>query len=728
MLLAKSGGSDGHSETLLSHARAVTEMAQLLVARLPAAGGLDSELLRDLQAAAMVHDIGKAASGFQSWLRQERADWNQWRHEVLSAAFAAGLPLSPEAVFAVLTHHKRIPGLLPEAGPGRLRFRGLLPEDWEPMCAEFEQNRLLINEHWKEICRYFNREDLAGALSPIEPTIVDPAWRRADRQRKLIPAERRRRASVLRGMLISADHLASGHSELPPIVDLKQFRPSFSLRPFQQKAALQGNVILRAPTGSGKTEAALNWAARNQPKNGRLFYTLPYTAALNAMHARLDGTFPSSPKSIGLLHGRAAHHLFDTLQNDYPGKPVQATSEASARASLAREMYHSVRVCTPHQLLRYTLRGKGWEQILTEIPGAAILFDEVHSYDARLAGLTLGSASLFHRLGANLMFISATLPAFLEKIIAEMIPCHPVMAPDPKEPDDLSILNRLRHIVHVEETSMADLLPAMLEDVNAGRTVLVVCNHVRSAQTMAALFRETLPREVIIRLFHGRFNMHDRTEIEKQLRPDRLPAVLVATQVVEVSLDISYDCGYFEAAPIDALVQRMGRVNRQGNSDKPPAVIRIAAKPMNPHILYDSARTARTLNLLRAFSGPITEQDLTSIVDEVYERGYEGEDLEVFNEMRNHPYFTQFEDSIVAGDHEEWTEKVIEVENRIDVLPKCFRAKYDELMSERRWLEADELTVNIYVGKTLAAKYIDQSHDPPVINLPYGVDGLGFPS
>lgn len=722
-LLAKSAGPDGKPETLRDHSMSVVQTIRQLFERLPANGVFDPDLLKQLETAALAHDIGKAAAGFQSWLRGESANWNGWRHEILSAAFAAGIDASEEVIFAVLTHHKRIPVFPPTDDASRLRFRGTLPEDWEPMRQEFEQNRGIVRELWWELCEHVNRPNLLrGATAPLNGAFINPAWRRTDKQVNAIPPNRRLHASLIRGLLISADHLASGHTILPAAVDLKQFRPKFELRPFQTRASTPGNVILRAPTGSGKTEAALTWAARNQPRNGRLFYTLPYTAALNAMYSRLRNEFPTNQGSIGLLHGRAAHHLFKAMQDDYPNNAAKATAEALGMARLAREMYHTVRVCTPHQLLRYTLRGRGWEQILSEIPGACIVFDEVHSYDPALAGLTLGTARLFHKLGANLMFISATLPRFLDTTIRDLVPCQPIR-PDSSHERDRDILSRLRHVIRVEDASLFELLPRIVADALSGLSVLVVCNHVSSAQAMAEALRPRVGRDAVC-LFHGRFNMRDRALIEGRLTSVPLPAVLVATQVLEVSLDISYRCGYLEAAPIDALAQRMGRVNRRG--ERPPAAVTIASKPLSSHSLYDSKRTLATLDFLRSLKGAITEQELAEICDKVYELGYEGDDLATFVSRRDHKFLTRFEESVVAGDHESWTERVIELDNRIDVLPCVLRREFDSLFAQRRWLEADALTVNVYANRKLMDR-IDKSHEPWLVDLPYASNGLELP-
>jgi CRISPR-associated endonuclease/helicase Cas3 len=729
-LFAKSADAGGNRETLLDHSINVVAMIRQLFRRLPPLDEFDAGLLSDLEAAAAAHDIGKAATGFQAMLLGEQRDWQGRRHEVLSAAFAAALHAPEEVVFAVLTHHKRIPDFPPIDDVGRLRFRGNLAEDWDETLRQFESSRTAVAGLWSLLTERIARLDLRDGMSiPMNGAFLRPAWRRADKQRKLISIGERKRASLIRGLLISADHLASANTALPETVDLKRFTPGrrassgpFALRPFQKRAALQGNVILRAPTGSGKTEAALTWAAFNQPQNGRLFYTLPYTAALNAMHSRLQGEFPERANSIGLLHGRAAHHLLDAMQKDFPGNPAQATAEAQARAHLAREMYHPVRVCTPHQLLRYTLRGKGWEQILTEIPGACVVFDEVHSYDPLLAGLTLGTARLFHRLGARLMFISATLPRFLEQTIADLVPCE-LLAPDKDLDGDREVMAQRRHVVRVEHQSLLDLLPRIVEAAKSGATILVVCNHVRSSQIMAAALRTHLGTDAVC-LFHGRFNMRDRADIERRLAVESLPPVLVATQVVEVSLDISYAQGYFEAAPIDALAQRMGRVNRRAKD--PPAPVTIATKPLNQHPLYDSERTRSTLDSLGKLPDAISEQDIVSICDEVYANGYEGEDWNTFKDSVDHKYLTQFEESMVAGDHENWTERVIEVANRIDVLPASLSAEHARLTFERRWLEADRLTVNIRLSRKLD-QFLDRSHEPWLIDLPYTADGLATP-
>ena len=66
--------------------------------------------------------------------------------------------------------------------------------------------------------------------------------------------------------------------------------------------------------------------------------------------------------------------------------------------SLTREMWFPIRVCdTPHQILRYSLQGKGWELMLSEFPNACFIFDEIHAYEPRIIGLDHCNCQIFRK-------------------------------------------------------------------------------------------------------------------------------------------------------------------------------------------------------------------------------------------------------------------------------------------------------------------------------------------
>src|SRR5690606_39865403 len=128
----------------------------------------------------------------------------------------------------------------------------------------------------------------------------------------------------IRALLIAADHLGSARMEdsIPKYKALKiaDFQPKkddivFPFRPFQKVLQnIKTDVILHAPTGSGKTEAALSWIYANQTKNSRLFYLLPYTASINAMVGRLQKIYGED--KVTALHSKTLDFFYNQLAEE----------------------------------------------------------------------------------------------------------------------------------------------------------------------------------------------------------------------------------------------------------------------------------------------------------------------------------------------------------------------------------------------------------------------------
>jgi CRISPR-associated endonuclease/helicase Cas3 len=156
--------------------------------------------------------------------------------------------------------------------------------------------------------------------------------------------------------------------------------------------------------------------------------------------------------------------------------------------------------------------------------------------------------------------------------------------------------------------------------------VLVVCNLVARAQQVYSSLRSRLAGTTIpVELLHGRFNMRDRSSKENLIRESagttserRQPVVLVATQVVEVSLDIDLDTIYTEPAPLEALLQRFGRVNRKGKqADLAP--VHVFRQPTDGQRIYSRALIAGTMAVLERENGkPLDEAGVGLWVDEIY--------------------------------------------------------------------------------------------------------------
>lgn len=742
-LLAKSTG-----ETIASHTTWCVRAARRLLESLPVSEDQRHSLQHDVLLALAVHDLGKAASGFQRMVQGKQQSWNGKRHEVLSASFCSTLPgMSPSVLLAVLTHHKSLPsdGIV-RCDAGCLPFEqlplehGALPV-WDEMAREWLENRERLAEEWRQICAFLHRDELANIPFELASLSLNPAWlTRGSGKRsqlKVIPFSERFHASLVRGLVVASDHLGSAHLTPRPIPDLRQFTVlRHETRPFQDAAGeTQGSAILRAPTGSGKTEAALLWAQRNQIPFGRLFYVLPYTASINAMYRRLGpGSSPDQPgtfgkDNVGILHARATASLYAMLEGlDDDCSRLDRQRNARELVGLAYEMWYPIRVCTPHQILRFVLRGKGWETMLSEFPGACFIFDEVHAYDPRVVGLTLATAKLLNKWSGRTLFLSATFPAFLLRLIRGTLGDVPLIAPDPTKKKDREILDRHRHIVEIRTGNVLDNLEAMLKAIDLAESTLIVCNHVPTAQIVFGRLVGKFGDACL--LLHGRFNQEDRNDIERRITRSPLPKVLVATQVVEVSLDIDFDQAFLELAPVDALIQRMGRVNRAGIRKSGPAPVVLFTEQVNKQPLYCSCsgashtadcRVQRSLDELDHISNPISENDLVNAANRVYLDGYTGDDERAFEEGLHHPDIVDFESRLLAGSHQEWVEHVIEKsDGTIEVLPNCLKQQFESLRKEGLWIEANSLLVPIRVRSlNWLRPRLNMTSDPWLINAPY---------
>jgi CRISPR-associated endonuclease/helicase Cas3 len=174
-------------------------------------------------------------------------------------------------------------------------------------------------------------------------------------------------------------------------------------------------------------------------------------------------------------------------------------------------------------------------------------------------------------LGCNIHIGTATMPKLLYNRIIDLLGKENVLEV-PLEENELEQFNR--HIIHKID-SWETAAETIAQSVNEQKKVLVVCNRIKAAQEKYTKLKRLFPETPIL-LIHSRFTKGDRDEKERLLLgldEDGKPngnfntsskaCIVVATQVVEVSLDISFDMMVTEAAPLDALIQRFGRVNRK---------------------------------------------------------------------------------------------------------------------------------------------------------------------
>lgn len=691
--------------------------------------------------ACFLHDFGKAARGFQTMLRKTDQRW-PYRHEVLSLAFldwiapAFSLEEQQWILAAIASHHKDAT-LICTTYLSSQSFEVL-----EKMQQELDERTIHGLWRWLTECSVAWMEALGLSSCGVQPITFlaeeqairgihetgalrmqawlehyDDClteWKRA-RHAPIVPT-----LVMLRGLTTTADHAASAHLTAIP----QGIHGSWEALDARIKATLcaqqetQGetthapvktyqhqhlcaeqshtSTLLIAPTGSGKTEAALFWALGNGSTSvPRLFYVLPYQASMNAMHLRLGEPHYFPGQQIGLQHGRALQTLYARLSEAEQG-PVSAAEDARWRQNLNRLHAYPLKICSPYQMLKALYQLKGFEGMLADYTQAAFIFDEIHAYDAnRLALIFALVKHLREHYGARFLLMSATFPSFLQNIVPNVLGVQP-----PIRAEKALFENFRRHQLALLDGDLLEQgIAPILRDVQSGKSVLVCCNTVQRAQVMRATLLQHLRAEQL-ELLHSRFTMKDRSAHEKTLLQrcssgtNKGSMVVVATQVVEVSLNIDLDTIYTDPAPLDALIQRFGRVNRARKKGIVP--VHVFREPRDGQGIYLEHLVRRTLDELEQHNGEeIDEAAIETWLNAIY-------NAPEIQDPWQKAYTSQFQaaESLLRSlrpfDANEEREKQFEaLFDGAEVLPVCFEKRYLEHLNHSEFIEASQLFVPI---------------------------------
>ncbi|HVN56605.1 MAG TPA: CRISPR-associated helicase Cas3' [Anaerolineaceae bacterium] len=445
-----------------------------------------------------------------------------------------------------------------------------------------------------------------------------------------------------------------------------------SPNPIQQQAFaaaegcdLPALVILEAPTGIGKTEAALfladTWLHRRQG-NG-MYVAMPTQATSNQMHDRVVGfletRYPSQSVNAHLVHGAAmltaAEEPFrpqGIAQDEEPSGGVKAETWFLPRK---RTLLAPFGVGTVDQTLLAVLQTRHFFVRMFGLGQKVVVFDEVHAYDTYMSTLFQRLLNWLRSIDTSVILLSATLPSGTRRDLAaawfgrelpdlpdcvyprltvaagEEIVTHPLPSPPQRS---LGIT-----WIEAEPGQLARHLDAKLKD---GGCAAVICNRVARAQEVYQAIRElgiVAPDNLI--LFHARFPFLWRKEIESCVlslfskggnRPHK--AIVVATQVIEQSLDLDFDYLVSDLAPLDLLIQRAGRLHRHAqNQPGRPAGLQQAILAVSSPLtmdglpdfgrdsfVYATAILLRTWLALRERSYLTLPEETTALIESVYGR------------------------------------------------------------------------------------------------------------
>jgi CRISPR-associated endonuclease/helicase Cas3 len=590
--------------------------------------------------AAGLHDLGKAAPGFQSQ-----------RSDLAARLPEAGLRLSPYARLNPKPHGwitvRETERILPDIGYPRSLVRllagvaGAHHGTFPPMADLARMGEDTLGDPpWAEARTRLVRELAACLLG------ADIVGLTAEHEATLTPGL----VSFIAGLVSVSDWIASSE-HFPPVWDisiasyalaapgkayhalaalgwLPPIRPGeqieFSgLFSFQQEGrichptpnVLQQQVIhvlrwlsppylliVEAPMGQGKTEAAIYAAdlAMCLDEARGFYVALPTQATSNAMHRRVRDDYLAERGHSGALNLQLVHAnaLSAREFQQWRLHSVQENSEDDA-ARVSAETWFTARkrpllapfgVGTIDQSLLSVLQARHWFVRLFGLTNKVVIFDEVHAYDTYMTAILERLLEWLAAVGSTVVLLSATLPASRrERLIraygrkqahgnAETLyPRLTWTGPQAAGALTVPVSEDSRRVVAVKSCpNEVEALAAQVRDaLSGGGCAAVICNTVARAQQVYVGLKNRL-EDTECHLFHARtpsaWHRNREGEVLSRFGKDGcrpVQAVLVATQVVEQSLDLDFDWMASEMAPVDLVFQRIGRMHRHIR-ERPP--------------------------------------------------------------------------------------------------------------------------------------------------------------
>lgn len=334
-------------------------------------------------------------------------------------------------------------------------------------------------------------------------------------------------------------------------------------KPYEyQKHAMEIDYcgIISAPCGRGKTEASLLAALRilESRKKNRIIFALPTQITSNAMYERLKKIFGDG--NVGIYHGMSR------FLHDGEREGVGIVDEDLKAIVYAEKVFAKPVVVTTIDHLIYSLV-HGYKQsdfALGNILNSVIIFDEIHYYETYTLRYILDCFEILKELNIPHIAMSGTLPEFIVKRLGKE---------GYKFIEDREGMDFEPFIIQRNQHSIFDDLDLVERLYNNNKNQIIILNTIDRAKKMYRSLKTIISDPLLL---HSQFTFEDRWKKEAAIREldGKRPWILVSTQAIEISVDISCDVMHTELAPIDAIGQRGGRLNRKGRTHK------------NEHIMY----------------------------------------------------------------------------------------------------------------------------------------------
>jgi CRISPR-associated endonuclease/helicase Cas3 len=593
-------------------------------------------LHRAVLLAAALHDLGKANEHFQLMLLGQRSGLPQGlRHEWVSIRLVEE-PALREWLLPAVNHDRFLWRAAQWAVAGHHPAFDRPSPPVEVPDGAGHTLRLLVDHRDFRRCVDWLRQELALASPP--PPLAIPSlsltgsrsifawiaqWRRdSDDVWEQLDEPSRRLVAAIKSSLIACDVAGSA---LPQVISTELDRDAWidcaltrtptgeqldriverkldgkELRLFQSKVAESRASVtfVQAGCGSGKTLAAYHWAARRH-SGRRLYFCYPTTGT--ATEGYRDYLYaPEEDLDADLFHGRASVDLESILGSDAD----EPSADDLARIESLDAWSTPVVSCTVDTVLGLVQNNRRGLYAWPALAGAAFVFDEIHAYDERLFGSLL--RFLQELPGAPVLLMTASLPVGRRQALEQCLARRGLTLATIPGPPELE--NRRRYHRRLLAPGEDELALVKTELAQGGK-VLWVCNTVGRAM-------ETADRAAGLRplLYHSRFRYEDRVQRHRAVIAAfeaEGAALAVCTQVAEMSLDLSATLLVVDLAPVPALIQRLGRLNRRAREGDPTRPV-VVIDPGN-HLPYTAEELSESHAWLSSLGDrPLSQADLAN--------------------------------------------------------------------------------------------------------------------
>ena len=472
----------------------------------------------------------------------------------------------------------------------------------------------------------------------------------------------------------------------------------FSPYQFQQDCFdkfIQGNsILLKAPTGSGKTWGALapfvfawsQWKKGNQSASDyprKLIYSLPLRTLANSLYkevkSRIENNLPDLQLQVTIQTGE------NSLDPLFEGDIIFTTIDQTLSNIL------TIPLSLPQKLANINAGA---------VISSYLIFDEFHLLEPQRAlNTTISILNLIKQI-CPFCLMTATLSDKFLKNISELLNASIIEV----EENDYKEFSFVKQKATKSVSVVDDTMNAENIIKHHKLKSLVICNTVDRCVGIYKKLKQRKKQENLnfeLICIHSRFFQTDRKSKEKKIKEyfskkSKSNVILVSTQIVEVGLDISCDIMHTEISPVNSFLQRIGRCARWGGAGK----IFVYDVPEQKYSPYDNELCQSTLIHLVEIMNQRQNIDFY-LAKKLINNILEEKENKIFIEIKNNDAWSGIKDCWQRNDKSSARELIRNINSiTIVLLPENFKTN--------SLFKYDSLSINPYSLKSKIEKTVDE--------------------